>query len=75
VWKISKYKESYNPTWDYVAADFWSVLEANVSVICVCMVSIPCPALLQKLKEAVACHSPSSMSMYADTYRGPRYYV
>ncbi|KAH8730153.1 hypothetical protein GQ44DRAFT_823495 [Phaeosphaeriaceae sp. PMI808] len=37
VWKITSYAKSLNPTWDNVPADYWSVLEANVSVLCVCM--------------------------------------
>ncbi|KAJ5060160.1 hypothetical protein PSV08DRAFT_29112 [Bipolaris maydis] len=34
---IINYAESLNPTWDNTPANYWSVLEANTSVFCVCM--------------------------------------
>jgi hypothetical protein len=41
IWKIYSYANSNNPTWDNVPGDHWSVLEANISVFCVCMVGSP----------------------------------
>lgn len=36
---------------DNVPGDYWSVLEANISVFCVCMVSFPALSKLRKLTE------------------------
>ncbi|KAF1839259.1 hypothetical protein BDW02DRAFT_594007 [Decorospora gaudefroyi] len=37
LWPIAGYDKSLNPTWDSACADNWSVLEANASVLCVCI--------------------------------------
>ncbi|EUC46825.1 hypothetical protein COCMIDRAFT_91831 [Bipolaris oryzae ATCC 44560] len=34
---VINYAKSLNPTWDNTPANYWSVLEANTSVFCVCM--------------------------------------
>ncbi|KAH7085105.1 hypothetical protein BKA63DRAFT_499004 [Paraphoma chrysanthemicola] len=37
IWAISTFAESTNTTWNDVPGDYWSVMEANMSVICVCI--------------------------------------
>jgi hypothetical protein len=58
VWKIRTYAKSLNATWDDVDADYWSVLEANTSVFCLCMVSILSCVLSACLLRVKACSSP-----------------
>ncbi|EOA92300.1 uncharacterized protein SETTUDRAFT_162727 [Exserohilum turcica Et28A] len=47
---IINYAKSLNPTWDNAPADYWSVLEANSSVFCVCM-----PALHHLVVHRLPC--------------------
>jgi hypothetical protein len=35
--RVMSYAKSQNPTWDNIPADYWSVMEANLGVFCVCM--------------------------------------
>ncbi|KAH7094750.1 hypothetical protein FB567DRAFT_586104 [Paraphoma chrysanthemicola] len=47
IWAISSFAESMNTTWNDVPGDYWSVMEANVSVICVCMPALRRSAIRQ----------------------------
>jgi hypothetical protein len=38
--RVLSYAKSQNPTWDNIPADYWSVMEANLGVLCVCMPSL-----------------------------------
>jgi hypothetical protein len=62
VWKIRTYAKSLNATWDNVDADYWSVLEANIGVFCMCMVSILSCILSADLLRAIARSAPLSCS-------------